>query len=59
MAMLCYFLKLLALVVCDIKKKYFVTEAAARAADVDDSIKRKRIHVSLNIHQTVRNERSS
>ena len=30
----------------DIKKNHFVT--AAEAADIDDSIKRKRIRVSLN-----------
>ena len=31
----------------DIKKKHFVTAAEAAAADIDDSIKRKHIRVSL------------
>ena len=44
--MLYYILKLLALVVSEIfKKNHFVTAEAA--ADIDDSIKRKRIRVSL------------
>ena len=32
----------------DIKKNHFVTAEAAAAADIDDSIQRKRFRVSLN-----------
>ena len=43
--MLCQSLKLLALLISDILEKHFVTAAAE--ADIDDSIKRKRIRASL------------